>query len=84
MQKLLIGLIRIYRKTLSPFIGGQCRFYPTCSQYGIEALEKHGALKGSYLTCRRILRCNPLFEGGPDPVPGACRHGISEQHYSKS
>jgi len=64
-----IALIRIYQFTLSPFLGKQCRFTPTCSQYGIEALQKHGALKGSWLTLKRILRCNPWGGSGYDPVP---------------
>ena len=69
MKKLLIGAIRLYRKTLSPFIGQQCRFEPTCSHYGEEAIEKHGALRGSLLTVWRILRCGPWSKGGYDPVP---------------
>jgi len=62
-------LIRFYQITLSPFWGAQCRFYPTCSCYAIEALKQHGALKGSYLTLNRICRCNPWARGGVDPVP---------------
>ena len=69
MKRLLIGAIRLYRKTLSPFIGQQCRFEPTCSHYGEEAIEKHGALRGSLLTVWRILRCGPWSKGGYDPVP---------------
>ena len=69
MKKLLIGAIRLYHKTLSPFIGQQCRFEPTCSHYGEEAIEKHGALRGSLLTVWRILRCGPWSKGGYDPVP---------------
>ena len=69
MKKLLIGAIRLYRKTLSPFIGQQCRFEPSCSHYGEEAIEKHGALRGSILTVWRILRCGPWSKGGYDPVP---------------
>ena len=69
MKKLLIGAIRLYRKTLSPFIGQQCRFEPTCSHYGEEAIEKHGALRGSILTVWRILRCGPWCKGCYDPVP---------------
>ncbi|MCL2247616.1 MAG: membrane protein insertion efficiency factor YidD [Lentimicrobiaceae bacterium] len=66
---LLIGLIKLYQYTLSPFLGRHCRFVPTCSQYGIEAIQKHGALKGSWLTIKRILRCNPWGGSGYDPVP---------------
>ena len=64
-----IGLIRVYQKLISPLIGPQCRFTPTCSQYGVEALKKHGLFRGSYLTIRRILRCHPWGGHGHDPVP---------------
>jgi len=64
-----IGLIKLYQFTLSPFLGKQCRFTPTCSQYGIEALQKHGALKGSWLMLKRVVRCNPWGGSGYDPVP---------------
>ena len=69
MKRLLIGAIRLYRKTLSPFISQQCRFEPTCSHYGEEAIAKHGALRGTILTVWRILRCGPWSKGGYDPVP---------------
>lgn len=70
MRKLLIGIIRIYRKFLSPLKGhATCIYTPTCSQYAIEALEKYGVLKGSLLSVWRILRCNPFAKGGYDPVP---------------
>ena len=62
-------LIRTYQVTLSPFIGGQCRFYPTCSHYGLEAYRQHGVLRGTWLTARRVLRCQPFSRGGFDPVP---------------
>lgn len=63
-------MVRIYQIFLSPLKGGStCRFYPTCSQYAYEALGKHGAVKGSYLAVRRILRCHPFHPGGYDPVP---------------
>jgi len=68
-QRLLIALIRIYQLALSPFIGNQCRFTPTCSHYASEAVAKHGALKGSWLAIRRIARCHPWHPGGHDPVP---------------
>lgn len=76
MQTLLIGLIKLYQKTLSLFIGGECRFYPTCSQYSIEAIEKHGSLKGSWMMIKRICRCHPLNPGGVDkvPEPHSCKH----------
>ncbi|MCC5824422.1 MAG: membrane protein insertion efficiency factor YidD [Phycisphaerales bacterium] len=62
-------LIRLYRVTLSPFIGGQCRYEPTCSRYGLEAYRLYGPVRGSLLTLRRILRCHPFVKGGYDPVP---------------
>ncbi len=65
---LIIG-IRIYQKTLANLIGGQCRFHPSCSEYGIESLRRHGAVKGSILTVRRIGRCHPWGGSGHDPVP---------------
>lgn len=65
----LIGAVRAYRLLLSPWLGGQCRFYPTCSAYAIEALERHGAIEGTLLGAGRILRCHPLCKGGHDPVP---------------
>ena len=67
----LIALVRAYRLLLSPWLGQACRFEPTCSAYAIGALEAHGALEGSYLTLRRIARCQPWCQGGHDPVPPA-------------
>ena len=70
VKKLLIGMIKIYRKYLSPIKGPyHCIYIPTCSQYGIEAIEKYGACKGLYLTIKRILRGHPFAKGGYDPVP---------------
>jgi putative membrane protein insertion efficiency factor len=69
MRIIFIFLIKLYKIFLSPFLPPACRFYPTCSEYALEAIKKHGALKGSYLAVRRILRCHPLCEGGFDPVP---------------
>ncbi|MCW5654795.1 membrane protein insertion efficiency factor YidD [Hydrogenophaga sp.] len=66
---LLVGLVKAYRLLLSPWLGNGCRFEPTCSVYAIGALERHGALQGSYLTLRRLARCHPWCEGGHDPVP---------------
>lgn len=70
MQKLLLMFIRAYRRVLSPWIGRQCRFEPTCSQYAIDAIELYGPARGSWLALRRLLRCHPLCPGGSDPVPG--------------
>lgn len=64
-------LIRGYQWTLSPFIGNQCRFHPTCSNYALDAVARHGALRGSWLAVRRLLRCHPFHAGGFDPVPDA-------------
>jgi putative membrane protein insertion efficiency factor len=66
---LLLGLIRVYRYVGSPIVGRSCRFTPSCSAYGMEAVRKHGAARGTLLTAWRIARCNPWCEGGPDPVP---------------
>ena len=64
-----IALIWVYRVTLSPLIGGHCRFEPTCSRYGLDAYRRYGACRGTLLTTRRILRCHPFSAGGYDPVP---------------
>lgn len=69
MATFLRWLIRLYQLTLSPWVGRECRFIPTCSNYALEALEKHGAVKGTYLTVYRLLRCHPLGGRGYDPVP---------------
>lgn len=66
-----MAVVRAYRLLLSPWLGNQCRFEPTCSRYALEALQAHGAGRGAYLSARRILRCNPWCEGGHDPVPDA-------------
>ncbi len=64
---ILIGMVKVYQWTLSPIIGRQCRFHPTCSHYFIGAVRKYGAVRGSWKGFLRILRCNPFFEGGEDP-----------------
>ncbi|MEE0956549.1 MAG: membrane protein insertion efficiency factor YidD [Ruminococcus sp.] len=69
MKKVLIGLIHFYQKAISPYTKPKCKYIPTCSQYGIEAIQRFGALKGMALTIWRILRCNPFSKGGYDPVP---------------
>lgn len=66
---MLLGLIHLYRYTISYFLGRQCRFLPTCSEYGLEAIRRHGAMKGGRLTLRRITRCHPWGDAGYDPVP---------------
>lgn len=66
---IFIFIIRIYQHTLSPLLGASCRYEPSCSQYGIEALKKYGIFKGGYLTIKRILSCNPWGGHGHDPVP---------------
>ena len=67
--RLMVGMIRLYQRLVSPLLGPRCRFYPSCSQYACEALHDHGALQGSWLAARRILRCHPFHPGGYDPVP---------------
>jgi len=70
-RQLLLGLVKGYRLLLSPALGSNCRFEPSCSQYALDALQRHGALSGSYLTLRRLGRCHPWCEGGVDAVPEA-------------
>jgi putative membrane protein insertion efficiency factor len=69
MRVILIFIITLYQKLVSPFLGPSCRYTPTCSQYAKEALRKHGLFKGLGLSARRILRCHPFHPGGYDPVP---------------
>ncbi|WP_244834155.1 membrane protein insertion efficiency factor YidD [Clostridium sp. BJN0001] len=68
MKKILLSLIKLYRRNISPSKQPCCRFVPTCSQYALDAIEKYGALKGGFMAIYRILRCNPLCKGGYDPV----------------
>ena len=70
MRKALIILIRAYRYVISPMMGPSCRFYPTCSSYAMRAIELHGVFFGTWMTVKRILKCNPWHPGGCDPVPG--------------
>ena len=70
LARSLMGMIRLSQLTLSPFIGGQCRFHPTCSSYALDVLESQGPLKGSWLALRRLLKCHPFHPGGFDPPPG--------------
>jgi uncharacterized protein len=73
-QQFLVGIVKGYRLFLSPWLGSACRFEPTCSVYSIQALDTHGAAKGSYLTLKRLCRCQPWCEGGVDPVPEKSTH----------
>ena len=92
MRYLLIGLLKLYRLLISPLYGNVCRYYPSCSAYALRAVEVHGAVKGSWLAGRRLLRCHPWTPGGYDPVPGtpefeeearlqaaAADHGLHQQ-----
>jgi uncharacterized protein len=69
MKRILVGMIRFYQRYISRLTPPSCRFYPTCSHYGLEAVQVHGAGKGLYLTVRRLLKCHPFHPGGIDPVP---------------
>ena len=71
MKRLLLAALRFYKRRLSPALPPACRYLPTCSDYAAEAIERFGALRGGWLALKRVLRCNPLFPGGYDPVPGA-------------
>jgi putative membrane protein insertion efficiency factor len=74
---LLILIVKVYRFAISPLLPDACRHYPTCSEYAVTALEKHGAIKGTYLAVVRVLKCNPFFKGGYDPVPECFPHNKS-------
>lgn len=69
MKRVMLALVRGYRYAISPMLGRNCRFVPSCSEYALEALERHGALRGSWLAARRVCRCHPFSGGGYDPVP---------------
>jgi putative membrane protein insertion efficiency factor len=83
VQQALIGVVKVYRLMLSPWLGSSCRFEPTCSAYALEAIEKHGALRGGWLTLRRLSKCHPISwlggSSGYDPVPDAC-HSSAHSH----
>ncbi len=68
-RRLLAGLIRVYQRLISPLLPPSCRFYPSCSQYALEAVTRHGALRGSWLAASRLVKCHPFHPGGFDPVP---------------
>lgn len=72
MKYVLIILIKFYKLAISPYLPSSCRFYPTCSEYSLEALQEYGALKGGWMSVKRIFRCHPFNKGGYDPVP--CKH----------
>ena len=74
-SRVTIKLIKIYQKFLSPLLGQNCRFHPTCSEYAVEALRIHGTWRGSVLAVKRIIRCNPWGGSGIDNVPGESKHG---------
>lgn len=69
MKTILLLLLKAYRYAISPMLGSNCRFVPSCSAYAVEAIERHGALRGSWLAVRRVARCHPWCDGGHDPVP---------------
>lgn len=69
MKRLLLVLVRVYQYAMSPWLGHRCRFFPSCSEYTIEALQKYGAVKGLWLGIRRVARCHPWNPGGFDPLP---------------
>jgi len=69
MKKIVLKLIKFYKKFISPFLGTRCRFYPSCSDYTFQAIEKYGLVKGLLLGGKRLLKCHPLNPGGIDPVP---------------
>ncbi len=69
MKRVMLALVRGYRYAISPMLGRNCRFVPSCSEYALEALKRHGAIRGSWLAARRVCRCHPFSGGGYDPVP---------------
>ncbi|MDR0435220.1 MAG: membrane protein insertion efficiency factor YidD [Propionibacteriaceae bacterium] len=83
MKWLLLGFVRAWRRFISPLYGDVCRYYPTCSAYALDALQLHGALKGTALSVKRICRCHPWASGGFDPVPGSqLAVELAEQGYT--
>ena len=72
-KKVIIGLIKLYQRYISPYKGTKCPFFPSCSEYGIESISRYGVIKGTSLALFRILRCNPFSKGGVDPVPDTGR-----------
>jgi len=83
VSKILIAFVKVYQYTISPLLGPRCRYYPSCSNYAVEALREHGAVRGLGLATWRLLRCNPFSNGGYDPVPP--RHkGCEHEHRETS
>jgi putative membrane protein insertion efficiency factor len=82
LSRLMIALITAYRWTIGPMLGNRCRFYPSCSQYSLEAIQQHGALRGAWLTILRLLRCHPWHPGGYDPVPASSATTPCNCHHS--
>jgi putative membrane protein insertion efficiency factor len=76
----LIGMVRLYQVTISPWLGSCCRFHPSCSCYCIDALSQHGLFRGTWLTLKRIGKCHPFHPGGIDPVPGVTRQTMESKH----
>lgn len=74
MKRVLLALLRFYKRRISPLLPNACIYTPTCSEYAMEAIQKHGAIKGTGLAIWRLLRCNPFHEGGYDPVPEPKKH----------
>nr|WP_212655447.1 membrane protein insertion efficiency factor YidD [Marinomonas sp. CT5] len=73
MKRIFVTLVKGYQFLISPLLGNNCRFYPTCSHYMIQAIERFGIVKGTYLGVKRLLKCHPWHEGGIDPVPDSCQ-----------
>ncbi|OPX55566.1 hypothetical protein SAMN02745127_01474 [Oceanospirillum multiglobuliferum] len=84
MKWLLKLLVKFYRYVISPVLPQRCIYYPTCSGYALEALETHGAIKGTWLTIKRIGRCHPFAKGGYDPVPEKCSSAQPCQHHTQT
>jgi len=78
MRRILVTLIRVYQWLLSPILGQNCRYHPSCSHYAVEAVERHGPVRGTWMALRRVGRCHPWHEGGYDPVPPAAPSTLTE------